>query len=74
MSAALDADADGRRGAVLLAPGAFFVGTTLTVATSGVAVFGSGEAETTIWATSREYGFVLFAANLDAPDTFGSMV
>ena len=62
--AALPAGADGFRGAVELGAGTFYVNTTLVVGASGVVVRGAGEGLTTVWATRREEGFVLFEAGV----------
>lgn len=57
--AALELDGDGRRGAVLLGAGEFFVNATLVMSASGVVLRGAGEDSTTVWATREEEGFVL---------------
>ena len=61
---AMDLDEAGIRGTVMLAPGTFFVGGTVSVMASGVILKGAGEDETTIWATHETYGQNTFEAGV----------
>lgn len=63
----LPADAEGRRGAVLLDKGTFTVATPLRITTSGVTLRGSGENVTTLVKTGVDRGALIYVEGLYDP-------
>lgn len=64
---ALPADAEGRRGAVLLDKGTFSVATPLRISASGVTLRGSGETQTTIVKKGVDRGALIYVEGIYDP-------
>lgn len=63
----LPADADGRRGAVLLGEGEFTVSGSLRIGTSGIVLRGSGKSATTIRKTGVDRGALIYIEGVYDP-------